>query len=390
MSSVSSVSSMSRTQWVLVAFAWLCLSPVLLAGSSAPEWRHLNGSYEIASEPFLTKATGVSGSHTFLYMGRKATPADNFDYFVFKATPFSGAHKRAPLEFIMLEAAQKVPGVIRLETAFTDGQNNFIIGMEYCEYGNLIEHERHNRGKLKIGARGREAWAKDVVFELANAVLGLNRQRISHLDLKPGNAVLCRASGGQLRPKIIDFGAARRAGLELQPLSLGGNEKADWCYQAPELIGNGIADNEKADVFSLGAITYWLLTGKHLLGDTTKNPDGDCYSSAPNREPGVLEHVIDIRLRDAEQSLSRTAYDLVTHTLQTDPTKRIDIDAVVTHPWFSTTSGSSDRPESATGDARPKLDSEQKTQLLETESASESPRKNNGPCNWLTRWCASK
>ncbi|HZY86393.1 MAG TPA: serine/threonine-protein kinase [Gemmataceae bacterium] len=97
------------------------------------------------------------------------------------------------------------------------------------------------------------------VAKLADALRAVHAEGIVHRDLKPGN-VLLDADG---EPKITDFGLAKRlegatAGLTATGIILG-----TPSYMAPEQTGGRSREvGPAADVYSLGAILYELLTGR--------------------------------------------------------------------------------------------------------------------------------
>jgi serine/threonine-protein kinase len=100
--------------------------------------------------------------------------------------------------------------------------------------------------------------AADLVSTLAAAVQAAHAAEIVHRDLKPGNVLLTTDDV----PKVSDFGLARRlsdeAGLTQSGVALG-----TPCYMAPEQAGGtGNSIGPAADVYSLGAILYELLTGR--------------------------------------------------------------------------------------------------------------------------------
>jgi len=97
-----------------------------------------------------------------------------------------------------------------------------------------------------------------IVAKLAEAVEHAHRQGILHRDLKPGNILL----DGQGEPHILDFGLAKRIFGESN-LTLSGDVLGTPSFMAPEqAAGKGKATTEAADIYNLGAILYYLLTGK--------------------------------------------------------------------------------------------------------------------------------
>ncbi|MEQ1566933.1 MAG: serine/threonine-protein kinase, partial [Myxococcota bacterium] len=87
-----------------------------------------------------------------------------------------------------------------------------------------------------------------------------------HRDLKPAN-VLIEVTDSALVPKIADFGLAKL----LQPEAEGGTATRTGstlgtpAYMAPEQIRDARQVDERADVFSLGAVLYELLTGRRAF-----------------------------------------------------------------------------------------------------------------------------
>src|SRR5262249_38727479 len=134
------------------------------------------------------------------------------------------------------------------EAGDVDGRPYFT--MEFVEGGSLAQ-------KL-AGSPHPVRQAAALVASVAEAVHAAHQRGIVHRDLKPGN-ILLTADG---TPKLSDFGLARRlegaAGLTQTGARLG-----TPCYMAPEQAEGKARDvGPVADIYSLGAIFYELLTGR--------------------------------------------------------------------------------------------------------------------------------
>jgi serine/threonine protein kinase len=103
--------------------------------------------------------------------------------------------------------------------------------------------------------------AAEVVAKLARAVHHAHEQGVLHRDLKPSNILLTP----DLQPKIADFGLAKLQELPKEQVALthSGVILGTPSYMAPEQAAGEIKlIGPAADIYSLGAILYEVLTGR--------------------------------------------------------------------------------------------------------------------------------
>lgn len=107
-----------------------------------------------------------------------------------------------------------------------------------------------------LAERGRVPWrdAVAVLTQIARGVAAAHAQGIVHRDLSPRKVTLVDAAGRQVA-KLRDFGLSRQAeGGEVVA------RDGASAYTAPEQAAGGVAE-PAADVYSIGALGYELLTG---------------------------------------------------------------------------------------------------------------------------------
>ncbi len=122
--------------------------------------------------------------------------------------------------------------------------------MKWVEGGSLAGQIARLVADPMAGAR--------LVATMARAVHDAHRQGYLHRDLKPTNILV----DPQGKPYLTDFGLALRVGKD-SSLTQPGAVLGTPSYMAPEqAAGKGGAIGPPADVYSLGAVLYELLTGR--------------------------------------------------------------------------------------------------------------------------------
>ncbi|HKI38645.1 MAG TPA: serine/threonine-protein kinase [Gemmataceae bacterium] len=102
-----------------------------------------------------------------------------------------------------------------------------------------------------------------LLLQLCDALGEAHSLGILHLDIKPGNILVCDKAGAGEVVKLLDFGLAREVAPHGLGLPSSGAEGAGSPqYMGPEqAAGRGPLDS-RADLYGLGGVAYFLLTGR--------------------------------------------------------------------------------------------------------------------------------
>jgi serine/threonine-protein kinase len=127
-------------------------------------------------------------------------------------------------------------------------QGHAFFSMKLIRGGNLARHLPRYLDDPQAVAR--------LVATIARTIQHAHRKGMVHRDLKPSN-ILIDDSG---QPLIADFGLVKRSG-EGSSLTASGALLGTPAYMAPEQV-SGDEASPAADIYSLGAILYQMLTGR--------------------------------------------------------------------------------------------------------------------------------
>lgn len=146
------------------------------------------------------------------------------------------------------------PGIARLFDGGTTEDGTPYLIMERVEGETITAYCRHHQ----LGLKQRLALFDQVCAAVAYA----HRNLIAHLDLKPGNILVCLDG----TVKLLDFGIARLLRTEPAPVTKtvtgeSGRPILTPGYASPEqILGQSVTT--ASDVYSLGIILYRLLSGR--------------------------------------------------------------------------------------------------------------------------------
>jgi eukaryotic-like serine/threonine-protein kinase len=149
-----------------------------------------------------------------------------------------------------LAAARLVhPNIVQVfDFGFDESQHQHFIVMEHVPGHSCAEMLR-DRGHLDVEQ------AVDVVAQACRGLDYAHRNGVVHRDVKPGNLLV--SDSGVV--KLADFGIARAT--DQSSITQVGSVLGTAAYLAPEQA-RGEEAGPRADIYSLGVVTYQLLSGR--------------------------------------------------------------------------------------------------------------------------------
>jgi len=151
-----------------------------------------------------------------------------------------------------LESASRIRhhGVVSIFDAGVDTRGRFIV-ME------LINGE--NLEKLGAASMSDLNNFTDFALQSLEALHTTHTSGLLHLDIKPANIMISTGASGRNHVTLIDYGRATLKTGDEAPM--GGGLDGSIYFTSPEFLNKAPVD-ERADLYSLGCVFYWVLSGK--------------------------------------------------------------------------------------------------------------------------------
>lgn len=192
-----------------------------------------------------------------------------------------------------------------------EDNNNYYIVSELLEGGELFD-------RILEVSKFDEMKAAFIIKQVLLAINYMHQKNITHRDLKPENILLEHQDKDRLEIKISDFGFScffdPKDGLDLvlgSPL-----------YMAPEII-KGQKYNEKVDIWSIGVITYMLLSGRNPFPGKNKN----------EVKYLIVSKEVDLT-KPYFKNVSTQAKDFIMKCVNKNIEERFSAKQLLKHPWM--------------------------------------------------------
>ncbi|KAG8344489.1 Protein tyrosine kinase Protein kinase domain [Trypanosoma vivax] len=222
-------------------------------------------------------------------------------------------HSLSPYVEREIEMMRKLknPHVVQLIDV-DESLSAYNIIMELAPNGELFD-------RIVNSARFDEATARLYFQQLISAVHYCHGLDIVHRDLKAENLLI----GKNNELKVCDWGLSRytrEVALENDSLVRFRSLAGSLDYQAPEILSGRGYEGSACDMWSCGAILFFMLCGYLPFTDDT--------------DMLTKRRIVNCEYNKTNRYLSPDASDLIAHLLEVNPELRYSTEKVIDHPWF--------------------------------------------------------
>ena len=186
--------------------------------------------------------------------------------------------------------------------------------LEYCQIGNLYNFLVKKKFQLT------EQEIVTYIHKISKAVYSMHNLGIIHRDLKLSNIAMADGTEGDIR--ILDFGLSKIIG----PGETCSESYGTPGYAAPEVI-NEESYRFKADVWSIGAISYFMCSSKLPFDYMTKGLN----------KTNIILNTLNDELKfndDCWKKYSKEAIKFIKACMNKNTEKRLTIKQVLEHEWI--------------------------------------------------------
>ncbi len=153
------------------------------------------------------------------------------------------------------------PNTIQIYDYGHTPQGLFYYAMEYLDGLNLKE---------LVTRYGPQSSARvvHILSQICESLQEAHRAGLIHRDIKPANIILCERGGVPDFVKVLDFGLVKHYGIsnkEKTQVTTTTTVSGTPQFLAPEAIRNPDDADPRSDIYAVGAVGYFLLTGHYVF-----------------------------------------------------------------------------------------------------------------------------
>jgi hypothetical protein len=114
--------------------------------------------------------------------------------------------------------------------------------------------------------------AVHVLAQVCESLAEAHDHGFTHRDIKPANVFVCRYGRTVDFAKVLDFGLVKPSGVkgdEGIALTVEGMVSGTPAFMAPEQVLGNQPTDARSDIYAVGCLAYWLLTGQLVFTGAT-------------------------------------------------------------------------------------------------------------------------
>jgi tRNA A-37 threonylcarbamoyl transferase component Bud32 len=147
----------------------------------------------------------------------------------------------------------------------TTREGRWYYAMEYLD-GIALEDLVKRHGRLPVGR------ALHALRQACGSLAEAHARGWVHRDVKPNNIMLCVRGGQYDFVKVVDFGLIKQlAAPQTRDITQYSKILGTPLYMAPERLRNPADADARADIYALGAVAYFILSGRSAFAADTEH-----------------------------------------------------------------------------------------------------------------------
>jgi eukaryotic-like serine/threonine-protein kinase len=155
-----------------------------------------------------------------------------------------------------------------------------------------------------------------ILRQVCSSLQDAHQNGLVHRDIKPANVVVSRAGTTFDFAKVLDFGLVKldAAGKPDDAVNLtqDGNTSGTPAFMAPEVVLGATDTDHRVDLYALGCVGYWLLTGKLVFEGRSAVEVMFHHAHTPATRPSTR----------TDLPIPAQLEDLIMQCLEKDPARR--------------------------------------------------------------------
>ncbi len=141
------------------------------------------------------------------------------------------------------------------------------------------------------------------LLQVCDSLMEAHSRGLIHCDIKPANLFVCRKGNNPDFVKVLDFGLVKKVAEATNPRE---KVRGTPAYLPPEVILGDSKPDARSDIYSLGCVAYWLISGQmvfaresaeELLVAQVESEPPRLKDRAPAPVPAELEDLVHACLR---------------------------------------------------------------------------------------------